>query len=263
MKSNSLVLLALASAALVAPSARANDVSNVDIEGLRIVLHDLDPSDGITPSLVFTSGDSGVSTYADSLQVTRSAPQLFAPVSSTLNVLGLAISTAIARGDIFGTGMSLSASTAASEGRPANDAGAFNDLGYHNLPIWVMSPHTSLELMGSASVETSLSEPQNADSGIADIEIGLSADGNSFLYTLNARLFSQQGSLARQGAFDLTIANTGSSEMSGALDIHERSSVFAQAVPEPPSVTLLFGGLGLLVTFRFLRRPSVQMRGRA
>jgi hypothetical protein len=264
MKSNFSVLLAMTVAALAASGARADVVSNVEIENLRIVLHDLDPSDGIAPSLAFTSGSSGVGTIADSLSVSRQAPELLAPVSSAVNYNGVAAATAITSGDIFGGGMSMSASAFAINAKGAdNHADADNFFG-EPVAGWVMSPHTVLEMTGSVSLETSIAGGQPHDSAYATVFVELTAPGSRFAYSQGAD-FSDEGSVSRQGQFDWTVANMASSEMSGTLGTYEITYMTAQMVPEPASVTLFIAGLGLLVSSAFLRRriDVVEARGQA
>ncbi len=250
-----------AGAALACGIAHADAAVDVAVQGLRITLVDLDPADGIAPSLVFESGDSGVRTTAskqfDIGQWTiRSADTLFAPVSvSSALPGGRAQVTASFSGDIYGGGTTMESVGTAVDG-PVHGVGNAGQgdalIGLNSTPAWVLSPHTLLEVSGTVQASGSTTGPLMEDfaTGLIDFQLssaGANAQRQSYHRAFLADTWS--GDIAFTDSFDLAISNTSAQNLSGAFSGFVSGSAQTgplEAVPEPAGPLLAGAGLGLI-----------------
>jgi uncharacterized protein (TIGR03382 family) len=264
-------VLATASAAFACAGAHADATVDATVQGLRITLVDLDPADGIAPSLTFTGGDTAVQTIAYNTANTghwsvREADALFAPLSGTSTLAGGAQGTASFSGDIYGSGMTMASAAMAVDGHPGGtgNVGQGNaTIGLTSLPTWVLSPGTLLEISGNVQASASTTAPPALeDNATAIVDFQLSSDGvhsqrQSYHHGLLADAFVGDGSFS--DSFDLKISNTGAQVMTGRftgyVDVGAVTGPMV-SVPEPGSPWLAVGGLGVLALVVRRRRAG-------
>ena len=176
-----LICTAVSALALVGSGARASGTATIDMTGLQVHLVDLDPTDGIAPSVTFdsTGGGSFVSAtggYGPSaVDITQAGASAFSSLAVTTGqtpAVGSAISL---DGDIFGSGLTMHGS-AYTTGEQLADASAEAHLFRLNkdsdeLPF-TLSAHTELVISGamSGTVETN---DTNHDVALAEVNLVL------------------------------------------------------------------------------------------
>lgn len=221
--------LALLLAAAGAAHAQAH--SSAGIGNFAYELVDLDPGDGVTPSLTLTLtdiyGESGLYLGAFSYPITQASTDTF----GTLHIE-----------NAYGSGSAALAPDYDSSS--SADADAYSARSGTRLDLqFVLSPHTRVIFSADASVSA---QPQlgftYAEAGLyGEITTPFISHGTRFDAFYHANLGDEAGLLS-------AVANAGDAETIGTLSIRTSASSesFAPPVPEPPVFAMLGGGLALV-----------------
>ena len=281
-------LTALAACLAATPAASlAGAAGSVDMTAVSIQLIDLDPSDGIAPSVVFPAGAiPGVGggnlpsvelllyTPAADLSRQASATQPFGAVSASLALPGATASASYA-GDLS-SGASFHASASASGGPSqvviarADDMMTFAD----GPGDFVLSAQTELVMTATATLQVSTTTAAGdgaPDFAFADAFLQVSGtvpDGrldNDFL-TLEADPFTGLPASAQQTVqLSVSFSNTGTASEEGyyfaytSLNLESGTPPPAPpppALPEPAGIGAMLAGLALLAAAARRRRAN-------
>jgi len=259
------VILAAAVAAVLAMpgAARASATGQVTVDQFTYTLTDLDPNDGVTPSIVFLPAGSGSLWSGVSLGYNyNNAPGGAnfpavgtAPASGGLDRPGMSL-----RGSVSGLGdpgaISLSAFASVDQAGGASgdataDASAW--LGF------ILSPNTALNLaVADHFIASAVGYPNDSiDRLTAELTVRLRGQDGAFLGTFDdfVGVYGGEDGVDRVGQVVGTYANTGSASLSGTLQLD--GNVWAVAVggpvapvPEPANIAMLAAGLPLLLALR-------------
>lgn len=253
--------LLAAAALLVAGPARALSTETGTLD-FSILLTDLDPSDGVAPSLTLDPQSrstvvAGEASSMGSVSWTRQGDSAFAPVavSGELDGTGGAASFA---GDPFGAGAHIVASAV---GGPSLDVGT--SVAYVGTPSdgvgsFVLGPQTEVTLFASVAINWSASNPGASASGEADLEmwqvVGDSRDDFQLRYVTGGYYGDGNGELSGStpGSMWITFDN----DSDAAVVMGYGLALFANAselefvlspVDEPAGAVLLLAGLSTLL----------------
>jgi len=256
---HSISRLAIAAALAFATVAALADSATQEFTGVGIHLIDLDPGDGIAPSVVF-EGSNG-----SSLAVGETAPgfhvvrgqHAFDPVSVSERIDGFAASSSLS-GDIFAGTMSLQGASRSPSGVVgyANSYVAvyFDDVLERELLPFRLSPHTELIASGLATVDVALGVPM-ASQGFSQVGLFVGIDG-TLVGEDQDRLLVDAGigspgtrdSASAQRLLSVSLSNDGSDELAGIFGASGYTFLTtftaSSAVPEPATIALALAGLG-------------------
>ncbi|MCK9684186.1 hypothetical protein [Scleromatobacter humisilvae] len=260
--------------AVVDPAAQAAGTADVELSGLQVHLVDLDPGDGIAPSVAFDSTGGG--SYLDAIaenssgniaNVTRSGDRAFDSLSGTTGAtphFGAAMTLA---GDIFGGGL-VAHGSAYTTGQEYGDAGA--DVWFFKVPgqdvsalPFTLSPETALTISGLASGSMSTTEP-NSDALLAEVLLAfapsLTALGNNSVTDSDA-LVVQAGQVVGGGAsadreqsLSVTFVNATDVDATGVFEGFVRVDASTAVLADEPSPLLLMAGAAALAAIARAKR---------
>lgn len=264
--------------AVIHPAAQAAGTADVELSGLQVHLVDLDPSDGIAPSVTFDSTGGG--SYLDATaasnsgsiaDVTRSGDSAFSSLSGTTGATPYFGAAMALTGDIFGGGL-MAHGSAYTTGQEYGGAGA--DVSFFKvagqdvsaLPF-SLSPETALTISGLASGSMSTTKP-NSDSLLAEVLLAfapsLAALGNNSVTDSDAlvvqagQVVDGEASADREQSLSVTFANATDIDATGVFVGFVRvgagtgqSSVFSVDEPSP---LLLMGGAAALAAIALAKR---------
>jgi hypothetical protein len=263
----------IAALALAACTHAMASTAEATLSGLKVQLVDLDPTDGITPSIVFQDAQGGTFVAAESGTPAHFVTDLnpggtVFGQGASVSAQGSASSFASLAGDVFGQGADVKVSASAS---------AFGTYGAGTVQLgdggmyvtFTLSPETRLVISGdaAASVMSTVNDPDadawasvflkltdftgvdNASQGGAEAEQFSTGGGRPFA-TTDARhveiFFDNSSTSLADGIFF------------GSVDA-STSDISTSAVPEAPAAALFtVAGLGFLAfgRRRALDKPS-------
>lgn len=235
-----LALMALACASLAAPQAQAASASSV-LSNVYIQLFDLDPLDGITPSILIgnMSFASGAAIDVASNSFSTNGP-LGGALSGSAAMGGSSTASSVFAGNLFvpasGNGAA-SSSSATGAGSSANSVGMLHNDGF------TLTPKTLVVVTatGQASAAAALGEFATASAyvGLQDAGGSNYSVGQAY-WTVEAggNTYGVGGPLTVQASF----VNLTAAPQSGSFYAIAYSSVIG-VVPEPGSYALLLAGV--------------------
>lgn len=280
--SRALILAAAAvqSLGLAAP-ARADTQAGATLTDIRIQLVDLDPGDGIAPSMTFLDSSSSTAvtsafalTYPPTAgRSSRSSTEPFGPVSATSTATRTGAAGAV-QGD-FSAGASMQASAFASLAALGKAVGSA-DIGDADgprayEPRFMLSPETALYVSGLGDVDASASDPDHEyayaiivlglDSGIAGAPVSeVSIEVDAGKGDQPPTLGHYAGPLAARLINDSSAAVLGDLTLLAYASADSHLDAPPSAVPEPGGGVLAGGGGLLLVALTRLRRRPQDAR---
>ena len=253
MKTIPLALAAVAT--LFSTVALADATASASFSQLRVQLVDLDPADGITPSVTFQTG-STISMGAYSPDVNgffdNSWPVPFAQESHD-EIEPYSQSSAALTGDAFTAPGALVATSAAAQITHFSQANAeFIFL----KDFFTLSAHTELIISGHASnaVGTTSTPKWPLSDQYAFAESYLStgvANTSSLSNTWDALVNGMNGSSSNEGDLTVSFSNLDGASTLGSIQGYTAVLV-TSSIPEPETISLL--GLGGLAVAAALRR---------
>lgn len=268
-------LACVATLVLAASNAWCSADTSATITNFRVQLIDLDPNDGIAPSLTFDpygTSNTQADVYATlpalvSLDAYHDGTAPFAPIWAS-ETSGGAFGTASIVGDAFGSGatVSVSARTSATGGYAISEGtvGFANQVEIHR---FTLSPETELLITGDANFSVALGSDQAtefADSGLY-LEItdtnGNWATDSSWLMTGIASDASAPQPRTVSASFQVFYDNASASPFEGGVGgylgayANSDGPRLPSPVPEPGSAALLLAGLGA-IAWRARRRTT-------
>ncbi len=251
--------LILQSTVVFADASATASFSNIAFE-----LIDLDPGDGIAPSVTF-NGVSSVQAFTDftatnqTVQVLSSGATSFGPVSATSPASPNNGASASFVGDVYaGTGTATASAWARGIEAPFNalSLGAgetiFGDNGAPTTTGFVLSPHTELIISGLADLEgetTPGGYGQQTDSSIyMYINADTSAGPQHSEASLDAALdgTSPSGSVTREESLSVSFFNGDATTASGSF-VGRLDASAVSFVPELPTAMMLLAVLAAVV----------------
>ena len=254
------VLLA-AAALLVAGPARALSTETSTLV-FGIALSDLDPSDGIAPSLTFDPQSrstvfAGEASSTSSASWTQQGDSAFGPVS-TSGELGGTGGAASFSGDPFGAGAQM---TASAFGGPSLDVGssaAYVDTPPDGQGRFMLGAQTEVTLFGSVELDWNASNPYAAAYGEADLGlwrvVGDDRDLLDLRYVVGGYYGLGDGALSGStpGSMWITFDNATDAPvtMGYGLTLFANASELEMVLPpvdEPADAALLLAGLSTLL----------------
>jgi hypothetical protein len=169
--------LLAAAALLAADPAHGRATTSVTLSDFHIELTDLDPSDGVAPSLTFNPQSFSVAEVtvgSDSGFHGSRGDSAFSPVSASREVDGSGGAAALS-GDPFGAGALITASAVADHGGGASSGvDVEGPLSLRFPTVFVLGPQSEATFSGSVVIDWSASKPQtviNAAAGFSFLQI--------------------------------------------------------------------------------------------
>jgi hypothetical protein len=272
-------LACIAPLLIASGSAWCSASTSAVITNFRVQLVDLDPADGITPSISFdpygaSTAQSDVYALMPSvisLDQSNSSTSPFAPVIAMVSS-GSATGFSSIFGDAFGSGavVSTSARTDATGGNSISEGtvGFANQVEIHR---FTLSPETGLVISGEATFTASTAHDQateQADTGlylsIGDTNGNFGPDGswiNTGIYADQSTTQPQTLSTSFQIFYDNASTLSYDGAVGGYLGSYAASTgpLLAAAVPESSTTTLLLAGLAAFAC-RLRRREAAAQR---
>jgi hypothetical protein len=252
---NSFVRATLALGTLLgACGAFAGSSAQATLDSLTITLIDLDPGDGVAPSISFVAGASRASAIVfqpfgvfDGDVASGSGPWSNVGASVTLSLGGAAATLQGAGAD--GSGASLHVSgQAADPGAPLGASVQYQAqvwAPYVAAGAFVLSPWTAVTVSAAASLSTTTqSGATSHDVAGASAYIFLEATGD--VITLDCESVADQQCTAVDGRqLSVSFSNAAGTSANGTFQAWAQVSGYSQAaaVPEPAETLLMFTGL--------------------
>ena len=249
--------LLAATALLAVGPAHAASTATSTLSDFHIVLTDLDPSDGVAPSVTLDpqsrSTVSASATLMDAVTSwTQQGDSAFGAVSAGGELDGSGGSASFA-GDPFGAGAQIVASATGGPslavGTSAADIPTPPDLPTQ----FVLSAHTQVTLWGYTTVDWSADTPDAAAFG--EIDLGLTSNGDAITLDYATAGYYGDGYGALSGSTPGGVMVTYANDSDAAVPVGYYVGVFANAgelemaippVDEPAGAGLLLAGLSLL-----------------
>jgi hypothetical protein len=249
--------IALAVFIATAP-AFATQTADASLSGFGITLYDLNPDDGIAPSItfsqspgltwdaVYSAGDTSAGGhYVDD---TRYGYTVAAPLSAHIEVPG-GTATASVSGDLQSGGATLRASSATTSSPPGTISAWAYLVGDMEREHFTLSPATLLVMSGTVALSATSTDIDPSSS--ASLFVQLASNANPSYYQYSAwenHVFAGQ---SVDETFLLSLANPGSEAMTGFTSANANASIFPiPPVPEPATAGLLLAGLAVLGAVR-------------
>lgn len=261
-----LIAAALAAALLpICGAAGAQASASVTFSGIRFTLVDLDPDDGIDPTIAFTGASSAdANAYNGSIGGNShlDATTFAAPVWATVPSTATNSATAWMMGDPYGPG-----ATAHADG-----SNAALPTGQSLASIWFkgsavnpgspvdfkLSPHTKLILTGT--VDGSVSSDQLHNEASASMFIEFDAQGsqqNRVDWDVHTLALPRGTQYDMHHDISVSFVNNDSVELQGNMNGGVSVNV-ASSVPEPWTAAMLLVGVGMLASHGRRRRLGRQ-----
>ena len=295
MRTSTLRLVLVAAAFVARPAAALADAAaSADMTNLTFRLVDLDPSDGITPWVMFPAsqsldefGKNMPSAQADVYSLTaqslafRYAPLPFGAISAS-NTLAGATSTASYAGDPQDAGgATLHAAGSAAGGGPGqfSRATGSGNISFYAAPgTFVLSPETEL-VMSTNAATSAWTTTSTGDGGpdqanaraylqLSGIDPGQPSSGQ--IMASFADPFDGLPAESDSGTLTVSFSNTLASSTDGyyyafvSIDAQSGTApVLPPPVPEPEAIELMLGGIGLAALLRVRRRDGTADARRA
>lgn len=261
----------LVASALCAGTASAQGSAQVSVSDFNWALVDLDPNDGIAPSLNFvghqfetpSSGSVTIDAGGAPVSDARQGGAAFAPLSvSAGNALGSA-GGAIA--GFPGSGFALNANASLTSNAGAGTLSQQLSTGYLG---FVLSPMTAVTFSSRVvlSLGLDLPAPLTGGSVSASARLDVNTDLNDFNepWTQSASLGTTGGPQSYDAPLTLTVANALGASTLNQLQFSSaiNAQVVAAPVPEPGTWAMFAGGLALLFAHARARlRRQAALRG--
>ena len=262
--------LAAVALSLCAVSAHATSAATAALTDFHISLTDLDPSDGITPTLTLDPlarstvvAGTGTIPWVPSTSWMQQGDSAFGPVSSSGEIDGTGGAGAFA-GDPFGAGAQV---TASATGGPSLDIGsgmAFIDGGPSGLREFVLSAQTQVTFSAFATLDWSAGNPGGAAYDEVDLDLDDGIGGHLSMQYLTGGYYGDgNGDLAGSTSGELWATLSNDSNVSVVVSYYV--GVFASAsdletlpppIDEPASAALLLAGLAAVPWIGRRRRPA-------
>jgi hypothetical protein len=241
--------VALATLAVMAP-ALADQSAQANLTDFGITLYDLNPGDGITPSLTlsgtspyaFDYAVAAIATPTSTLVDTRYGYSSFAPVAAQTQSPGIATASSSLAGDLLSGGVTIqtAAATLSSQRTVAyGDVDLFGGSG----ATFTLSPGTLLVMSGAASLSTTSTD--STPYALARIMLQLTSYP-AFQIQTDQWFASIDANASLQQTVFLSMSNPGNAELNGMLTGSILAETDASPVPEPGATAMLVAGLALL-----------------
>jgi hypothetical protein len=264
MRAVHLSVLAASLACLCAGNASAANSAKAEVSNLSIKLIDLDPLDGITPSLTF--GGQVSANYRSSF-----SDGVYKPFTEAYSAsYSLGGRSASILGGPSGGGTYHFAVTASAETAQGASAELRTDFQPYSGEFEI-SANTLLLITGHALIDLTRNSHWRGDDAGASLRLSLVGNDNGTGGTSRAevRLWKDfynnywDTAFHAEKAIDLSYANLGAVSQKIGLSLSLEASAWGgpgstPAVPEPQTYALLACGLGTLVAVRRRRPPSGQ-----
>jgi hypothetical protein len=229
---------------------RADAVATATLSDFGIQLIDLDPTDGIAPSIDL--GRYGPS-QAVSNGTQADGTSTFGPVASSQGTAGQGAAASIT-GDLLAGGVAhASAATADFAGGSVFEQSHILAGTFLALPTFTLSPHTELLITGTADVAAAVDAASPWEElGDGAVEFGISGPPPDNLFShaalsayVDNRFAGTSPFASSHGELSATLFNTTDAAMDGEFYIYVYATAASAApVPEPAAGLLLLTGLG-------------------
>jgi hypothetical protein len=256
----SLVAVLAAALSLVAMTAGASAVTSVQLSDFQFRLIDLDPSDGITPSidlsaypgsLVYAGGyfDQGSSVFGPA-QISASFESGFLEQASITN-------------DLTNGGSATTLASVSDSTKNYRFAGSTVILGVQDsTALFTLSPHTELVMSGTVDVTAATTQVDGftgSAEAFAEFAFSTATTGFNDIDTDFAEVFiGGDSERSLQSDLSVTLSNTSDASMQGGFYVRLSSNAsilpIRTPVPEPGNVALMLAGLAGLVPLVRRRR---------
>jgi len=260
----------LAAAVLLATGATNAQTSATSTIDLRFSLADLDPTDGILPTLTFDPDSRSTASWGtESAGGSTSSPQQGASAFGTVATSGLldgSGGSASFTGDPLASAARISASAVADSLSVNGTGAAYVTTPSSGQPWFVLSPHTQVTMAGATTIAWDASA---SGSAFGEIDVALhvagSSDALSMDYATAGYYAPGTGDLAGSSADGVTVTFTNDSDTPEAvgyyIGVFASASDFESGLPpvdEPSGAALLLAGasalLGRTLGVRALKR---------
>ena len=252
---------AAATALLAAGPAHAASTETSTLGGFHVTLTDLDPSDGVAPSVTLDPQSRSIvsasavptSGGASWIQMGDSA---FGPVTVSGDLDGSGGSASFA-GDPFGAGAQLVASATGGPSLAVGTSAAYVQTPPTYETQFLLSAHTQVTLWGATTIDWNAGAPGGSAFGEIDLALWLpDASGRDFVAQDDATGgYYGDGTGALSGSMPGGVMVTYADDSDAAIPVGYEVSVFATAgelepvpppIDEPAGAGLLLAGLSLL-----------------
>jgi hypothetical protein len=259
MQSSLPIRAMLAFAALLACDAAVAQSSVTSTIDLGFSLTDLDPSDGIAPTLTFDPGARSTAAWGtDGPGETTSWPRVgasaFGAVSSSGLLAGSGGSASFSGDPLAATAQITASAVAGSLSLNGSGIAYISSLA-SDRPWFMLSPHTQVAMWGRTALVWDAGSPVGAAFGEIDVWLGPSrlAGDIPMDYATGGYYGDGAGDVAGSSSDSVLVTYTNDSDVAQAVDfavgVFANASEFETVLPpvdEPPVVTLLAGGAFLL-----------------
>jgi hypothetical protein len=263
---NRLPPIALAAAlALATPVVDASPLASVEISNFQFQLIDLDPNDGITPSIDLSAFPGSLAAVGGDVSAEDHGASVFGPAVAAASGSYGAFGLSLISGDLTeGGSVQLTATAGDFPGSPATvTSGAL--FGSNDVETrFTLSPQTELKMTGTVAVVASTDQllhfDEQADASVIfGFLLGLGVYGDHNFLEVASQSSDPARSQSSGGILSIGYANGSDAAVQAGfyIEADSRAAVFPQPIPEPANITFMLAALaGMAALARARRRSS-------
>jgi len=256
---------------LGACGAFAGSSAQATLDTLTVTLVDLDPGDGIAPSISFIGGASRASAVV--FQPFGVFDEDVANGSSVWSDVGASVTLSLGRAaaSLAGAGADGSGAALQVSGQAAEPGAPLGASVQYQAQVWapyvaagafVLSPHTAVTISAEASLST-ITQSSATSHDVAGAGAYLFLNGTGDVISLDCESFAGQQCTATDGRLlSVTFSNAAATSADATFQAWAQVAGFSQAaaVPEPAGPLMLLAGLGVVGSLARGRRASQRKR---
>ncbi len=252
--------------ALVAANSHASSSASVTFSDFTVTLVDLDPDDGVAPSVTFAGFSTAVGqTFYPASQdagfTETFGASFFGAVAEVAPSTPTSSASSSLSGDTLGAGAIAHAEAVDGEASPAQtfSVGTLRLAGEGGLPVpnadFVLSPYTSITVSGTVDSMVSSTDALNDAMTLVWLRFFdlVSPDPQSSEYAFAETNLKPRGTYTSESVLAATFANPGASAVFGDFQADIDASAVS-GIPEPSTLSMTGAGMALALAAALRRR---------
>jgi hypothetical protein len=259
-------LVAVTLSALLTANSHASSSASVTFSDIKLTLVDLNPGDGIAPSVTFGGFSTALSqtfypATPDGGYTENFGASFFGAVAADAPPTPTSSASSSLSGDPQGAGAIAHAEAVDGEASPAQtfSAGTIRLFGFGSLAVpnadFVLSPYTSLTISGTVDSTVSSTDRLNDATTLVWLQFYdlISPDPRSSVYASAETALKPRGTYTSESVLTATFTNPGASAVFGYFQGDIDASAVS-GIPEPSALSMAGAGVILALAAALRRR---------